>query len=123
MMCKKDKEIIVKLIKSGKDSYADFCEVLGNVDIFIICQESQIPGAIIKRKPPVKPGKISLDTRFELTTAGKDLLYDVEQWEKMYGTSETSAKYAKKAYRATVFIGVATIILSVLLQCLARLMQ
>lgn len=110
MMCKKDKETIVKLIKSGKDSYADFCEVLGNVDIFTICQESQIPGAIIKRKPPVKPGKISLDTRFELTTAGKDLLYDVERFEKTFGSATTSAKYAKYAFWATAV----TIVLTVL---------
>lgn len=110
MMCKKDKETVVKLIKSGKDSYADFIKMFDQIDIFLISEESQMPDAIIKRKLPKKPGPFTPDTRFELNEDGKDLLYDLERWEKTLGSANASAKYARYAFWATV----ATIVLTVL---------
>lgn len=131
-MTDKNKEIIVKLVAEGKNSYADFCKVIPDLKDFHIIGITSVSsynpnGTLLQKTHGNKYSKTVKPTdRFTLNERGLNLLFQIQKEEKIESTNKLSLSlakdavtYAKKAYIATVIIGAVTIALSVIMLCLA----
>lgn len=131
-MTDKNKEIIVKLVAEGKNSYADFRNAIPNLS------DSEVIGItrniarnangtiLLKISGDLDSKTLQPSDRFSLTEDGQNVLYSLQKESRtnaMNTQSLTYAKdavlYARKAYKATVIIGAVTIALSVIMLCLA----
>ena len=131
-MIDKNKEIIVKLVAEGKNSYADFRNAIPNLN------DSEVIGItrniarnangtiLLKISGNLDSKTLQPSDHFSLTEEGQNILYSLQKESRtnaMNTQSLTYAKdavlYARKAYKATVIIGAVTIALSVIMLCLA----
>lgn len=108
-----DKEILVKLISQNKNTYQDIRSRLSHLSDSEIQYADDNPIQLVNIPREYAIYNFSPDDRFKLTEYGENLLHRLQRDEKMESIATHSAIYAEKSYKATVYIGIISIAISV----------
>lgn len=118
-MTDKNKEIVVKLIAEGKNSYADFCKAIPTLsewDILGITTQTayNANNAIIYKISGNKDSKtVQPSDRFSLNAHGQNFLYQLQKEDKMEALAAQSHILNVKIFRLTL-IGLILSLISLL---------